>query len=409
MPKVSVIIPVYNTEKYLKRCLDSVISQTFDDIEIICVDDCSDDNSRKILTQYAENDKRIKVLYTEQNSGQSFSRNKAIDNAKGEYICFLDSDDYLLNDAIEKFYNISSENNLDILKVCCMLEDDNAYTYIPCESQELDGKIYTGVEILKLMAYKNIFSYAAWSTWSNFIRRKFLIAHSITFYNNIIHEDILYTYQVLLHAKKCMTYMSDAKYVYVYNPDSTVNKPSSFKHAYGLLRCMHEILKETSEKSCNISLYVTFRHIADIYNKYRLRINTMNENIDLSFLDEDLHFAYLLTDNRFIDINIMNTNTEQIRSSEKIIVYGAGAACEELLKILSDKEISIYGIAVSDMNKSKSAVMGHRVHNIDYYENDKDAVVLVAISKHKVGNLLENLKSRGFNNIIYVCKENNQI
>ena len=91
-PKVSVIIPVYNVEKYLQKCLDSVINQTYKNLEIICVDDGSPDNSGGILDAYAQNDSRIIVIHQE-NAGVSAARNRGLDAATGEYIAFVDSDD----------------------------------------------------------------------------------------------------------------------------------------------------------------------------------------------------------------------------------------------------------------------------------------------------------------------------
>ena len=101
MPKVSVIIPVYNSEKYISECLDSVLNQTFKDIEIICIDDGSTDKSFDILNRYNIKEKRITLL-TQKNLGQSVARNKALEIAKGEYIYFLDSDDYIEPNLIEE-------------------------------------------------------------------------------------------------------------------------------------------------------------------------------------------------------------------------------------------------------------------------------------------------------------------
>ncbi len=113
MAKVSVIIPVYNTEKYLKECLDSVINQTFNDIEIICINDGSTDGSLNILTEYATIDSRI-IVITQENKGVSEARNNGMEKAGGEYIMFLDSDDYLYKQACEIAYNSATSNNADV-------------------------------------------------------------------------------------------------------------------------------------------------------------------------------------------------------------------------------------------------------------------------------------------------------
>lgn len=115
MVKVSVIIPVYNVEDYLKECLDSVLSQTLKDIEVICVDDCSTDDSLKILQEYANKDDRIKIIKNEKNSGQGFSRNEGIKKATGEYIGFVDSDDWIELNTFESTYMHAKKNNLDMV------------------------------------------------------------------------------------------------------------------------------------------------------------------------------------------------------------------------------------------------------------------------------------------------------
>ena len=115
MPVVSVIIPVYKVEKYLKRCLDSLLSQSFSDWQAICVDDGSPDKSPKILDEYAARDSRFKVIH-KKNQGVSSARNDGIKNADGKYIHFLDADDYMIENAYELLYRKASELHVDMLK-----------------------------------------------------------------------------------------------------------------------------------------------------------------------------------------------------------------------------------------------------------------------------------------------------
>ena len=112
-PKISIIIPVYNTEEYLRECLDSVIEQTLKDIEIILVDDGSTDNSGKICDEYREKDTRITVIHQE-NRGQGKARNEALKISNGEYIGFIDSDDWIDLDFYEKLYNAASEKESEV-------------------------------------------------------------------------------------------------------------------------------------------------------------------------------------------------------------------------------------------------------------------------------------------------------
>ena len=113
MPVISVIIPVYNAEKYLEKCLNSVIKQTLKDIEIICINDGSTDGSLNILQKYSEKDKRF-IIIDQKNSGQSVARNKGLSVAKGEFIGFVDSDDWIDDDFYEKLYDAAIEYKADI-------------------------------------------------------------------------------------------------------------------------------------------------------------------------------------------------------------------------------------------------------------------------------------------------------
>ena len=113
MPKVSIISPMYNVEKYLKKCLESYVNQTLIDIEIILVDDGSPDNSGKIADEYAKRDSRIRVIH-KKNAGVSAARNDGLSIAKGEYVIFCDSDDWMNENACEILYSAAKKNNADI-------------------------------------------------------------------------------------------------------------------------------------------------------------------------------------------------------------------------------------------------------------------------------------------------------
>ena len=114
-PKVSVIIPVYNVEQYLKQCLDSVVNQTFKDIEIIIVNDCSPDNSLQIINEYQQKDSRIVLVDLKENVGLGFSRNEGMKVAKGKYITFVDSDDWVTKDYVEILYNTIEKYQYDVI------------------------------------------------------------------------------------------------------------------------------------------------------------------------------------------------------------------------------------------------------------------------------------------------------
>lgn len=115
MYKLSVIIPIYNVEQYLRKCLDSVCNQTLEDIEIICINDCSPDNSLEILKEYQKNDNRIKIIDFNENKGSAVARNTGMEQAKGEYIGFIDPDDWIDLDFYEKLYNKAKDCSSDLV------------------------------------------------------------------------------------------------------------------------------------------------------------------------------------------------------------------------------------------------------------------------------------------------------
>ena len=127
MKKVSVIVPVYNTYKYLRRCLDSLVNQTLDDIEIIVVNDCSTDESKKILDEYELKYDNVLVLHNKTNKGIGYNRNLGIKKASGKYISFIDSDDFVDETMYDKMYKKAKEDDLDLVvcKFHKMLEKDD--------------------------------------------------------------------------------------------------------------------------------------------------------------------------------------------------------------------------------------------------------------------------------------------
>ena len=114
-PEISVIVPIYNVEKYLGRCLDSILASTFEDIEVILVDNCGQDNSRAICDEYAAKDNRIQIVENPHNMGVSAARNNGMNHAHGKYISFVDSDDYIDRTMFEKLYKAMERENVDMV------------------------------------------------------------------------------------------------------------------------------------------------------------------------------------------------------------------------------------------------------------------------------------------------------
>ena len=132
--KISVVITVYNIEKYIGKCLESVMDQAMKDIEVICVDDASTDHSLDILKTYAVKDKRVKIVSQKKNSGPASARNVGYEMAQGEYVYQIDGDDYIVKGALERMYSCAKENNLDFLTF-------SADAFL--DTKEIKKKVYT--------------------------------------------------------------------------------------------------------------------------------------------------------------------------------------------------------------------------------------------------------------------------
>lgn len=203
MPKFSVIIPIYNTGEFLRECLDSAANQTFKDIEIIGVDDGSTDGSGKILDEYASKDKRIIIIHQE-NQGMSCARNRGMAIAKGEYITFLDSDDYWREDTLQILHNRLSKDDFDMLffgginfdNQSRELQEVNAYQfdYLPPDFD---------CEIFSYRDCEDFITKIAVSPWSKCYKREFLRQNKIIFPPHLFFEDNLFFVQALLTAKRC--------------------------------------------------------------------------------------------------------------------------------------------------------------------------------------------------------------
>lgn len=201
---ISVIIPVYNVEKYLHVCLNSVLKQSYQDFEIICIDDASTDSSLEILEYFAQKDSRIRIVQNESNMGPGFSRNRGLNRAKGKYISFLDSDDWFSPNALEILVNKAEKDKLDLLmyKNVVFYEDPQEFgmeKYYDMEFMDkYENKVFNHFDLdkTKLFVMSN-------APWNKFYLRSFLNKNSIRFPNdNLIHEDNPFFYKTITSAKK---------------------------------------------------------------------------------------------------------------------------------------------------------------------------------------------------------------
>ena len=235
---VSVIIPVYNVERYLSDCLDSIISQTLQEIEIICINDGSTDSSLFILRKYAERDPRIRII-EQPNLGLSAARNTGARAAKGKYLYFIDSDDFLDPSALQILYDSMEQRSLDAIRFrstafgndpesSASAKETNRFYF----QKELNGdKVFSGPDsIPELVSHDTLIAF----TWLSMVKRSFFLENELWFHPGVLYEDQAWTFAVFLHAER-VGFVNEALHHYRKRADSiTGNSPKpDFRQVYG--------------------------------------------------------------------------------------------------------------------------------------------------------------------------------
>lgn len=224
-PRITIIVPVYNVENYLKKCVDSIINQTYRNLEIVLVDDGSPDCCPEICDNFAKKDSRIKVIHKE-NGGLSSARNAGLRVAAGEYILFVDSDDWIHPETCEKLLVCAQETQCDIVHASYVRVIGNIETLVRNDSL-LQHAVLSGKDFLVDAIRKESMSMSA---CCGLYKKDIIINNALFFEEGLLHEDELWTPQMYLAAEK-VTYLEFAFYYYRENPQSITNARNRELHA----------------------------------------------------------------------------------------------------------------------------------------------------------------------------------
>lgn len=223
MPKVSIIVPVYKAEKYLHACVDSILQQTFSDFEVFLVDDGSPDNCGAICEQYALSDSRIRVMHQE-NCGQAAARNRALEQAAGEWVCFVDSDDVIHPQMVQRLYTAAVDCDAGVV-LCPMAQSPE----IP---RDFFAEPSGDLEVLDvnedtLVALYDREEYPSWVACAKLIRREYVMKH--LFCEGRVYEDNEAVCHWVCQSRRLVR-LKDAMYYYRTNPGSTTQRSFTLKH-----------------------------------------------------------------------------------------------------------------------------------------------------------------------------------
>lgn len=297
MCKISVIIPVYNVENYLKKCLDSVCNQTLTDIEIICINDGSTDNSLKILNEYEIKDERIKVI-SKENGGQATARNLGIKEAQGEYVSFVDSDDFIEPTMLEKLYTKSKNNDLDIVMCKIATYDnqtheikDNVWYYMLGVFRDFEKDIFTHKDTKEFTC--NI----AVTPYNKIYKTSLLKDNNILFPEGLIFEDEKFFFDVYLRAQKVSIIDEFLYYYRVNRKGSTVNisKENDYSDIIPISKLIRQTFKETGNYEdykillANRLIHLQLARFTETSPKYMEKFfNLMKEELTEVLSDDEI-------------------------------------------------------------------------------------------------------------------------
>lgn len=347
MVKLSVVIPVYNCEKYLEKCLNSVINQTYQDIEIICINDGATDNSLSILNEYAKKDSRIKIVSTA-NRGLSYARNIGIKEAIGEYISFVDSDDWLEPQTYQLAIDAFNQHNPDFVAYLSNVvpdDEDIAFDWLKV-TQSYHSLKLSGLNYINLNTYKK-----TTVTVNNKIFKTSIIKNNdINFPAGILFEDNAFITKYFLYGK-CGYYIDIPLYNYRQRKDSIMSKRRYHKHT-----------------TISLDHLKIFQDVYDYYSKK----NAIEQNRDILniCLHNQISCAYrFCTDKKLalkeikklaksIDNNILQSKELELIHSNKTYKLNFINGLSPLEKIFSVKNVgirkvyNIFGIKLKIKNKT---------------------------------------------------------
>lgn len=271
---ISVIVPIYNVEKYLIRCIDSILNQTYKNIEIILIDDGSPDKCPEICDEYLKKDQRIKVIH-KKNGGLSDARNAGMEIAKGDYISFVDSDDYIYEEMYENLINLMDIYKVDIAScsVQKFYEDENINLNY---NKKYDIKIYSNEEALKSLIEEQDIKQTVW----NKIYKRHII-NDIKFEVGKIHEDEYWTYQIIGNANN-IAYINKPMYYYLQRKDSIMGKEYSEKRLNAIYsrKARLDYIEQKFPKllkEAKMSLFFTCVY----HYQYLMRTKNINNKLEL--------------------------------------------------------------------------------------------------------------------------------
>ena len=381
---ISIIIPVYNVEKYLRECIDSLLNQTYQDFELICVDDGSTDESYKILEEYKNKDERF-ILIKQDNKGAGAARNRGLEVVKGDYIQFLDSDDYFEPNMLEKLYSTAKENDADMV-VCSARKVDENKNIIesgnPLWPINLDKIVFDKVFSPDDYA-EDIFGLFCVVPWNKLYKKSLILENGLKFQNLSSSNDVGFGHISRICAKRIIV-IKDELINYRFNREGSIAKVRA-NSCENILKAAAFVKNFLEDKG--LYLYYKEGFINGFKNHIRSGISLCNNEQYLKLLQDCKNIMPDEWDEFkpvFQKTYITPEYLQNIIGDKKTLLWGASVFIRGVLESEKEKNPNIIGIV--DRNQS---LWGKQVGNYTVYSPDKikelnpDAVLLTVLSNNE--------------------------
>ena len=427
MCKVSILIPIYNVEKYLNQCLESVINQTLKDIEIICINDGSTDHSLEIINDFAKKDNRIKVI-NKPNTGYGHSMNQGLKLAKGEYIGIIESDDYADLNMFETLYNKAEKSQAEVIKSNFWKQHGDIITFTEyLKGASIYEKNFTPVRDQIIFCIP---------IWNSLYKRKFLIENDIYFNETpgASYQDVAFGFKTFACAKNVYFVKEAFLHYRVDNPNSSVK---SKEKVYCIFDEFKEIERFLTKRE---DLQDPYRCIVEPlkYVNYIWHYKRISDKFKFDFLkrvydefDQDRISGYLdktyWKEKHWQGIQNMLNNKKEffyrqyekdqnkqiylegifsiIKNFKKIYIYGAGIVADSLLQNLIKRNLNVAGIVVSNLKNNPNKFRGIQVVAFSDAIIDKEQdCIFIAMKELSQYEILYKLQEEGYKNIFVVTK-----
>ena len=405
-PQVSVIMPVYNVEQWLPACLDSVLAQTLESIEVICVNDCSSDGCASILADYAARDARVRVIDLKQNSGQGVARNVGFEASRGRYAYFLDSDDMVAPEALEQLVMRADADELDGI----FFDSDVVY-----DSPELAKRylsypaVHTGTYPTGSMSGIELFeAFMGQRDWTCYVQRQlwrsdYLREQGIEFPTWASHEDEAFAFEALVAAKH-VAFIAKPYFLRRYREGSVMTTKPTLKNFASYFQgfChMGRFMQERGIKSAAAD-----RNLARIYDALvRQHKQLLADGVDVAarFVGTDLFDAYIVfakSQKAYLHHGLLGPLAQKaIEAASVVYIYGAGVIAGNVFESLVNQGRAVEGFLVSSMEGNPKAFKGHRVQALADVPCDPDALVVISVTDGYREDVEEMLDAAGWKHV----------